>query len=396
MRFFLISIFITSSLLTAPFYTLAQTTVVDGSLQATFSSVPLFTSPSAFSPGMELTASTTLENLGTESEDVLFGVENESSTGLADVLIFTIKSGNVTLYEDTLQNFFTNSPHTIDTLNANTSTVYDLQVSFASSSDDTYQGSTAGFDLLVGFSDGSTVVTPGSGESSGSNEGGGSSGTLITTNNLPPGEVAGAFDDDNSYPAVMGITDIASNWLNIASDALSGEQPEDESTEEGESGTEEVAGADTSKRDTQFTTFLEENCTFWWLILLSIILLGGTLLNHVLRPRNTSITNTTKVTLIFVPTFILLVSLAYYFVVLESTWWVLTIAWFVYFGYEYLQNQEMHSHYNPTVTHSYYIGSGVLFTILALTLGIPCVWWPFALIAILTISFAIKSKPNSF
>lgn len=394
MRLFLISILITSGLLVAPLYTLAQTTVVDGSLRATFSSVPLFTSPHAFAPSMGLTASTTLENLGTDDEDILFGVENATSTGLADVLVFTIKSSGVTLYEDTLQNFFTGTPHTIDSLDAGDSTVYDLEVSFASSSDDNYQGSTAGFDLVVGFSDGSTVVTPGGG---GSDGGGG--GTPGAPNALPPGQTAGAFDAaGESYPDVLGITDIASNWLNIASDTLSGEQSEDKNTEEGESGTEEVAGADTSKRDTQFTTFLEENCTFWWLILLSIILLGGTLLNHVLRPKNTSIANTTKVTLLFVPTFILLVFLAYYFVVLESTWWVLAIAWFVYFGYEYLQNQEMHSLYNPAVTHGYYIGSGVLFTILALTLGIPCVWWPFALVAILTLSFAIKNKvdANSF
>lgn len=394
MRLFLISILITSGLLVAPLYTLAQTTVVDGSLRATFSSVPLFTSPHAFAPSMGLTASTTLENLGTDDEDILFGVENATSTGLADVLVFTIKSGGVTLYEDTLQNFFAGTPHTIDSLDAGDSTVYDLEVSLASSSDDNYQGSTAGFDLVVGFSDGSTVVTPGGG---GSDGGGG--GTPGAPNALPPGQTAGAFDAaGESYPDVLGITDIASNWLNIASDTLSGEQSEDKNTEEGESGTEEVAGADTSKRDTQFTTFLEENCTFWWLILLSIILLGGTLLNHVLRPKNTSIANTTKVTLLFVPTFILLVFLAYYFVVLESTWWVLAIAWFVYFGYEYLQNQEMHSLYNPAVTHGYYIGSGVLFTILALTLGIPCVWWPFALVAILTLSFAIKNKvdANSF
>lgn len=164
----------------------AQVVQTDGDLTVTFSQLPLFSAPDTtnIAPGITQLQTVTIQNNGANTEAILLSVANESSTGLADGVTLVVEDDQSTIhFSDTFDALFASTPVTLGELAAGASRTYTLVTAFASSSGNTYQGTTMSFDLLFGFASGAAVSTGGGG-------GGGGGGTA-TTDASPDGIVAG-------------------------------------------------------------------------------------------------------------------------------------------------------------------------------------------------------------
>lgn len=190
-------------LLWLPFAANAQTTQSDGSLEVTFETVPLFNALN-IAPGFTEVKTVTVKNNGTEVEDVYVSAVNATSTGLADYINLTISSTSTTpnqLFSDSFVGFFNQSPVDLDDLAAGEERVYIFEANFISTSSSAYNGTSMGFDLVVGFESGPAVITPGTGG------GGGSSGGSVP-NSGPTPQVAGATTDPGIWEQFLeGIRD---------------------------------------------------------------------------------------------------------------------------------------------------------------------------------------------
>jgi hypothetical protein len=91
---------------------------------------------------------------------------------LGDVLNLVIKENGATLYNNALSNFFAGGENYLSSLANGTTTRYDFTVSFYSGSQNTFQGKTLGFDILIGFQGTEGGILPGAGSTSGGGGGG--------------------------------------------------------------------------------------------------------------------------------------------------------------------------------------------------------------------------------
>jgi len=126
---------------------------------------------------------------------------------LGSVLNLVIKEDGTTLYNNALSNFLANGEVYLSNLANGANTQYDLTVSFYSGTQNTFQGKSLGFDILIGFQGTEGGILPGAGSTSGYGGGGGDGGWL------PPGltiqneatatttETSATFIWTTSYPA---------------------------------------------------------------------------------------------------------------------------------------------------------------------------------------------------
>ncbi len=122
---------------------------------------------------------------------------------LGDVLNLVIKEGGTTLYSKPFSTFFNAGEEFLSNLANGANTQYDFTVSFYSGTQNTFQGKSLGFDILIGFQGTEGGILPGAGSSSGVSGGGW----------LPPGltiqneatatttETSATFIWATSYPA---------------------------------------------------------------------------------------------------------------------------------------------------------------------------------------------------
>jgi len=108
-----------------------------------------------------------------------------NNDALGDFLDLEIKEGGVSLYKNTLSNFFNTGEVFLSDLAGNgNQTQYDYIISFNSGTGDIYQGKSLSFDILIGYEGsapkGGTYTFVGGGYS-----------TTTTTTSPPPGKVAG-------------------------------------------------------------------------------------------------------------------------------------------------------------------------------------------------------------
>lgn len=192
-------------LLWLPFVASAQTTQSDGNLEVTFETVPLFNALN-IAPGFTEVKTVTVKNNGTDTEEVYVSAVNATSTGLADFVNLTISSTSTIpnqLFADTFTSFYNQSPIDLDDLGAGEARTYVFEANFIATSSNAYNGTSMGFDLVVGFESGPAVTTPGTGGGGG----GGSSGGSVP-NSGPTPQVAGASTDPGIWEQFLeGIRD---------------------------------------------------------------------------------------------------------------------------------------------------------------------------------------------
>ena len=174
----------------------------DGKLEANFQGggTSLFSNTNSnIAPGFTVSKTVTVINHDTTAHDVYTSPTNTSSDGLAMVMRLSIQTASSSPldFNDTFNTFFTETnPVYLGNLAAGATAQYTYTAWLATSTGNTYQGKALGFDLVVGFEDGSNVIIPGGGGgggggggSNGGSSGGGSGTTPLPT---PGGIVAGA------------------------------------------------------------------------------------------------------------------------------------------------------------------------------------------------------------
>lgn len=130
-------------------------TETSGDLQVTYDD-PLFPSSIIWYPGLSVTKSFTVKNLGSSTHTVSIQATNTSQTGnIADVFLFKITEGAVARYggadDKTLKNFWDAGQISLSDLNGGGSTTYDIAITMLASAGNEYQGKQAQFDLTIGF-----------------------------------------------------------------------------------------------------------------------------------------------------------------------------------------------------------------------------------------------------
>lgn len=112
---------------------------------------PLF-SETNWQPGDTITRWVKVSNYSGKTQSVITEAINENDPhGLSKQLDLLIKEGDVTLYHDTLFNFFSAPETPLSNLANNNQTKYDFTISFKPTAGNPYQGTSLSFDILVGF-----------------------------------------------------------------------------------------------------------------------------------------------------------------------------------------------------------------------------------------------------
>jgi len=134
-----------------------------------------------FLPGQNVTRLVRVTNNSGSNQRIATQPLNiTDSNRLGDVLNLVIKEGGTTRYDNALSNFLANGEVYLSDLANGANTQYDFTVSFYSGTQNTFQGKSLGFDILIGFQGTEGGILPGAGSSSGGGGGGGGGG-------LPPG-----------------------------------------------------------------------------------------------------------------------------------------------------------------------------------------------------------------
>lgn len=174
-------------------------------LQVTYED-PLFPSSVIWYPGLSITKSFTVKNLGSSSQTVSIKATNTSQTGnIADVFLFKVTEARVNHYGGTdgktLKNFWDEGQISLSDLNGKETTSYDITITMLTSAGNEYQGKQARFDLIVGFVGTPTQVTiTGAG-------GGGIGGISPTTCSDTPPSTAPILTS-----AVAGVNSVTLTW----------------------------------------------------------------------------------------------------------------------------------------------------------------------------------------
>lgn len=152
-----------------------------------FERTPLFQSRN-LAPGDSVTGWVKVTN-GTGS-DLTAGTDAQNATGANELgagMRLTVLDGETKVLDMGLADFLEGGEFPLSTVSANSTKTYDFVVTFESSSGDSYQGKSTGFDLCVGFmsESGGTCDRPGGGsggEGTGGGGGGGGTQTLTVFN----------------------------------------------------------------------------------------------------------------------------------------------------------------------------------------------------------------------
>lgn len=173
-----------------------------------FETTPLF-SEANFLPGGEITRWIKVtNNSGAIQRIAVEAINKNDPDNFSGKLNLVIKKGETVIFSDTLKKFFDQGETYLSDLANGSTNQYDFIVSFVSDTDNSFQGKTLGFDIIVGFEGtegGLPLPSPGGGTGGGGGGGGGGG--------LPPGltiqneatatttETSATFIWATSYPA---------------------------------------------------------------------------------------------------------------------------------------------------------------------------------------------------
>ncbi len=145
-------------------------------LKVIFTPNPLFQA-SNFLPGESRTGSAEVFNNSGEKKRIAVeainvaekdrdGAEVEELQRLSSALTLEIKEGETTLYDDALSNFFDRGEvYILSKLDSGTAKTYAFTVSFWSGANNSFQGKTLSFDILIGFQGEDGGIAPGASSS---------------------------------------------------------------------------------------------------------------------------------------------------------------------------------------------------------------------------------------
>ncbi len=163
-------------------------------LKVEFEKTPLFEEAN-FLPGQGITRWVKITNNSDQTQRIAVEAINVSDPSrLGDVLNLEIKEGGIRLYNNALSKFFTEGEVYLSSLANRTSTRYDFIVTFFPGTQNSFQGKSLSFDILVGFQGEEGGILPGAG--------GGAGGYL------PPGLII-----TNETTEEIGETSVTITWL---------------------------------------------------------------------------------------------------------------------------------------------------------------------------------------
>jgi len=167
-------------------------------------SAPIF-SETNFLPGGNVTRLVrVINNSGATQRIATQPLNITDPNHLGDVLNLVIKEGATTLYNNALSTFLANGEAYLSNLANGANTQYDFTVSFYSGTQNTFQGKSLGFDILIGFQGTEGGILPGAGSTSGYGGGGGGGGGGGW---LPPG-----LTIQNEATATTTDTSVTISW----------------------------------------------------------------------------------------------------------------------------------------------------------------------------------------
>jgi len=365
-----------------PYNAFAQTTV--GDLQVSFSSGAALFSEVQIAPGFSAVEELTVTNTGTDTEFVYTSATNTRSSGLADGMDLAMSASSTdTLYfSDTFANWFATGTVALGKLSPGASRTYTLTATFPDTRNNTYQGTTLDFDLLIGFASGESVTVSGAGGSSG--------GTRITpAPPLPPGEVAGAATrTEPTVPRTATVREwigAASDWINgvrgasaTSSDAGNGSTTDAQRSGNGDR--TEGTGATTDRGE---SGTLPAECALIWLLVLGALPLLWSIREDWLYRASDALLPFFRGQFITSVIYAIAIAIAY------ATGLVVAFSPF-FFGAVLVNISASYILHHPITTmaavqnHSlYYLASGVALALLGLFSPLMCVVWPFATLAII-------------
>jgi len=141
----------------------AFATEMQSGLIVEFQSTPLFNEAN-FLPSQSIARWVKVTNNSGQPQRIATEAINENDpNNFASQLNLTIKEGDAIIFGKTLADFFNQGETYLSDLVNGETTQYDFTVSFNSGSNNSYQGKTLGFDILVGFQGTGGKVSPGGG-----------------------------------------------------------------------------------------------------------------------------------------------------------------------------------------------------------------------------------------
>ena len=184
-----------------------------GAFMVDFQTMPLF-SQSSMAPNDSVTRAIAVGNKDTNSESFYMEALNSNTTGLANVLTLTVNNGQTQLYSDTLAHFFTVGRVALGVVAPSATTTYTATVSFISSSGNSYQNASAGFDLCIGILGGDTTCdgSNSGGGGDGGGGGGGNGGSFTPSSGGGGGSISPSLQISNEAGVLVPPTAAAVTW----------------------------------------------------------------------------------------------------------------------------------------------------------------------------------------
>lgn len=347
-------------------------------LDVTFEQTPLFNEMNV-APGMEVMRVVTVKNNGTEVESVYTSATNASSTGLADYIYLSIaKDSSIYLATSTFSSFFVGNPVALGTVNPGATVTYKYAASMPDTSN-IAQGLRMQFDLVVGFEGGESVTDD--------DEGGG---RIIPRDPvLPDGVVAGVSTTAPTFVQSF-VNETLPSWLDSAGGVpgeVAGASTTATSTVSSDSGeSDENKLGQTIK---EALAVVQDNCTFWWLLLLALISFSWSLIDDKFGATNVVQDKMFKRALIFSSLYLGGLLLGLYFNFIDGFWWMFAIVWSSFVIYDYVIHKTTTPNWTTTNRNYFYATLSAVAIITSMVWGIPCVAWPFMVIAIVSIIAAV-------
>lgn len=368
----------------------AQVVVNDGPLSVSFAQLPLFSvaSDGVVAPGDTLTQDFTVTSSSVELESLLLSATNTVSSLLSDQTIVTVTDNQTqaVYFEGSATEWFGDSPLALGLISPGVPRDFVITLYFATSSGNTYQGTSFGFDLAVGFQSGATVTVPGGGGS-----GGGGGGSFVPTPGTPnpttpAGLIAGASDSAVPawwQPVVRAVTSAVAGIDTFLGSVASAESSEEETDDSATPTTPEsdVAGVSDSVPTVVLGDLID--CTLWWVWLLALLSFLAITVEYIKQPKHAV---ARRLFGYHVLGLLVFAGSAFAFYVLSWLEGVLVPAMFVVaWALLYIANSRLHAtqigHWEPRWRSVLLVSGSVVLIILSLVTGWPCVWWPFTISA---------------
>lgn len=355
-------------------------------IEVAFEATPLFADVN-FLPGDAVTRTFTVENLDSGAKEVRLRTINENDGGLAGALTFVVTEDSGTEYYDgTLLALFGMDFVDLGTLPPGASETYSIQATFAPASGNEFQENTVGFDLCVGFAGNENCVTdtdtPGNGDDDDEDSDGGGNGSDDDGDDTPPGRVAGDSAENDNFSFPSDVIDSAGNFLRgmVLGESTTTEEEESEPSEP----LAEVAGIDRSSSPVA-ALFTETNCIFWWLLLLAAISFSWSLYEDKYRNGDSVFADLFARNALFTGAYVFGLLLCFFIGILDAIWWLFAGAWIAATMFDYRAHRMLFAAWNAAQRNAYYTATGVFLILTSFVFGFPCEWWPFFLIAVVSV-----------